>query len=160
MDWADALIWRSVLGCPSALSDQIIRQRLHHIHLCQRAWLRIWLAQPIDPHAGESLDLISLASWARQYHEDVARYLASVEEGGLDLHIEVPDIDKGLRQPFLWESFLQITGHSTYHRGQVSSRLREIGGEPPQTDFIRWVVLGKMKAEWVNAAEQDKKRER
>jgi len=30
----------------------------------------------------------------------------------------------------------------------VSARLREIGGEPAQTDFIAWVGLGKPKPVW------------
>jgi uncharacterized damage-inducible protein DinB len=159
MHWADALVWHSVSENPSAISDHTIRERLHHIHLCQRAWLRIWLAQPVDGHAGESLTMTSLASWAREYHDDVARYLARVQETDLEVQITVPGIDKESRQPFLWQTFLQITAHSTYHRGQVSARLREIGGEPLETDFIRWVTLGKPKAEWPNAAELDVKPE-
>lgn len=152
MDWADALTWHSVLESPSAVSDQIVRERLHHIHLCQRAWLRMWLAQPVDPHDGESLSVVNLASWAREYHRDVARYLAGVEESHLDLLVAVSGIDKP-QQPSLWETFLQITGHSTYHRGQVSLRLREIGGEPPQTDFIKWVLSGKPLAKWPDETE-------
>jgi uncharacterized damage-inducible protein DinB len=157
MLWADALIWQAILAVPSALTDHTIRDRLHHIHLCQRAWLRIWLAQPVDPHDGESLDLVSLASWALQYHEEVARYLARLQETDIDVKIAVPDIEEEPRQPLLWETFLQITGHSTYHRGQVSTRLRDIGGEPPRTDYIRWVVLGKPKGEWPKATGEDEK---
>lgn len=152
MGWADALVWRSVLERPSAVSDHIIRERLHHIHLCQRAWLRIWNDESVDAHAGESLGLTGLSSWAREYHSDAARYLARIQESHLEVQIAVPGIDNESRQPSLWETFLQVTAHSTYHRGQVSSRLREMGGEPPQTDFIRWVVLGKPEAEWPNAA--------
>jgi uncharacterized damage-inducible protein DinB len=153
MHWADALIWHSVLKNPSAVTDQKIRGRLYHIHLCQHAWLRICLGQPVDPHEGESFDLTSLVSWARQYHEGVARYLASVQEVRLGTRIAVPGMEKELPQPHLWETFLQITSHSTYHRGQVSARLREIGGEPSQTDFITWVVMGRPEAKWSSADE-------
>jgi uncharacterized damage-inducible protein DinB len=157
MHWADALTWRSVLESPSAMSDHTIRERLHHTHLCQWAWLRIWLGQPVDGHAGESLNLTSLALWAREYHDDIARYLARVQQSDLEVQITVPDIDKESRQPFLWQTFLQITGHSTYHRGQVSARLRQIGGDPQGTDFIGWIALGKPKAEWPNEAEPEVK---
>jgi uncharacterized damage-inducible protein DinB len=151
MGWADALTWHAVLMNPSAVCDSATRERLHHIHLCQHAWLHIWLGQPVDPQAGVSLSIIDLASWARQYHEGVWRYLADVRESHLDLHITVPGMDEAPQQPALWETFLQVAGHTTYHRGQVSSRLREIGGQPPATDFIKWVVLGKPKAEWPEA---------
>ena len=38
--------------------------------------------------------------------------------------------------------------HSTYHRGQVNVRLRELGGEPQLVDFIAWVWEGKPRAVW------------
>lgn len=159
MEWADALTWRSVLESPSAISDQTIRERLHHIHLCQQAWLQIWLGEPVDPQAGASLGITALASWAREYHEGVGRYLESVQESDLEGHIAVPGMSKEYLQPSLWETLLQIAAHSTYHRGQVSLRLREMGGEPPQTDFITWVVQGKPKAGWPNGAEPEEKPE-
>ncbi|HKY04897.1 MAG TPA: hypothetical protein VJQ56_08405, partial [Blastocatellia bacterium] len=90
MNWADALIWQSVLKTGSAITDQTIRERLHHIHLCQQAWLQIWLDRPVDPHAGESFDTASLASWARQYHEHLAEYLAGVQEPHLGVKVAVP----------------------------------------------------------------------
>ncbi len=48
----------------------------------------------------------------------------------------------------LAETVLQITSHTTYHRGQVNMRLRELGAEPPLTDFIAWIWLGRPEAEW------------
>jgi uncharacterized damage-inducible protein DinB len=160
MYWADALIWQSVFKAPSAATDQVIRERLHHIHLCQQAWLRIWLGQPVDAHEGESLGLAGLASWAREYHDGVAQYLARVQEPHLGAQVAVPGMKEGLAQPHLWETLLQITAHSTYHRGQVSLRLREIGGEPPQTDYITWVVSGRPGAVWPDAAESGAEAER
>jgi uncharacterized damage-inducible protein DinB len=153
MEWADALIWKSVLKDGSVTYDPTVRERLHHIHLCQQAWLQIWLGQSVDPQVGESFSVTRLASWAREYHEDLEQYLARVEETDLAVEVAVPGMGGTLPRPCLGETFLQITAHSTYHRGQVSLRLREIGGEPPQTDFITWVISGKPKAEWPDNAQ-------
>jgi uncharacterized damage-inducible protein DinB len=38
--------------------------------------------------------------------------------------------------------------HSAYHRGQVASQLRELGGEPPLTDFVAWIWLDRPPADW------------
>ncbi len=46
------------------------------------------------------------------------------------------------------ETLQQVSMHSAYHRGQVNTRLREIGAEPPLVDFIAWVWLGKPAAQW------------
>ena len=48
----------------------------------------------------------------------------------------------------LRQTLLQVALHSAHHRGQVSARLRELGAEPPPTDFIAWLWLGKPQPEW------------
>ena len=42
----------------------------------------------------------------------------------------------------------QCAMHSHYHRGQNATRLRELGGTPPMTDFIVWLRDGKPPARW------------
>ena len=39
-----------------------------------------------------------------------------------------------------WAMLRHIVNHSTYHRGQVASKLRRFGIEPPNTDFFWWVI--------------------
>jgi uncharacterized damage-inducible protein DinB len=38
--------------------------------------------------------------------------------------------------------------HSHFHRGQNATRLRELGGEPPTTDYIFWLWKGRPKPVW------------
>jgi uncharacterized damage-inducible protein DinB len=33
-----------------------------------------------------------------------------------------------------------VVNHSTYHRGQVASKLKRFGVEQPLTDFVFWVM--------------------
>jgi uncharacterized damage-inducible protein DinB len=32
-----------------------------------------------------------------------------------------------------------VVNHSTYHRGQLATQLRQLGHTPPNTDFIRFL---------------------
>ncbi len=50
--------------------------------------------------------------------------------------------------PSLGQTLLQVTAHSSYHRGQVNVRLRELGVDPPMTDFIVWVWGRKPSPAW------------
>ena len=50
----------------------------------------------------------------------------------------------------LAETAFQVASHSTYHRGQVNTRLRELGAEPPLVDYIAWLWLGRPAAEWAD----------
>jgi uncharacterized damage-inducible protein DinB len=40
----------------------------------------------------------------------------------------------------LWQPVLHLVNHSTYHRGQVVSQLRQLGYEPPSTDMIYFLI--------------------
>jgi uncharacterized damage-inducible protein DinB len=39
-----------------------------------------------------------------------------------------------------WALLRHIVNHSTYHRGQVASKLKRFGIEQPMTDFFFWVI--------------------
>ena len=39
-----------------------------------------------------------------------------------------------------WAILRHIVNHSTYHRGQVASKLKRFGIEPPNTDFFWWMI--------------------
>ncbi len=38
-----------------------------------------------------------------------------------------------------WAVLRHIVNHSTYHRGQVASKLKRFGVEQPATDYVYWV---------------------
>ena len=46
------------------------------------------------------------------------------------------------------QALTQVAMHSHYHRGQNATRLRELGGVPPPSDFIEWLHQGKPAARW------------
>ncbi len=39
-----------------------------------------------------------------------------------------------------WALLRHIVNHSTYHRGQLASKLKRFGIEPPNTDFFFWAI--------------------
>jgi uncharacterized damage-inducible protein DinB len=39
-----------------------------------------------------------------------------------------------------WAMLRHVVNHSTYHRGQVASKLKRFGIEQPNTDFFFWVI--------------------
>jgi uncharacterized damage-inducible protein DinB len=39
-----------------------------------------------------------------------------------------------------WAILRHVVNHSTYHRGQVASKLKRFGIEQPNTDFFWWVI--------------------
>lgn len=156
MRWADAIVWRAALATPNATTDPFLRERLWHIHTVQRAFLSVWRQQSPDFRELSTFpDLATIARWGRDYYDEVRPYLDSVAEDALENLMIMPwagRLTKRFgREPApttLRETMLQLPMHSTYHRGQVNARLRDLGGEPPLVDYIAWIWQGKPPAEW------------
>ena len=156
MQWADALVWRAALASPAAENDAVIRDRFVHIHMVQRAFLAIWRAQAPEFRESSSFDgLASIARWGHQYHDEVRSHFEALDDAALDRTVILPWAERLTRRfgrepapTTLRETMLQVPMHSTYHRGQVNARLRELGSEPPLTDYIAWIWMGKPAAGW------------
>ncbi len=39
-----------------------------------------------------------------------------------------------------WAILRHIVNHASYHRGQIASKLKRFGIEPPNTDFFWWII--------------------
>lgn len=155
MEWADALVWRSVLTLPQAPPDPRMREVLYHLHLVQWAYLHIWRDEPLDlPDASSFEDLHAIRAWVRDYYGQALEFLDGLAGEALERRVEFPWAEQLVERfgkaqsATLMETILQITSHTTYHRGQVNTRIRELGGEPALTDFIAWIWMGKPNAEW------------
>lgn len=152
-EWADSLIWQSVLSLPK--EDAGLQAKLHHLHMVQWAYLHIWRSETVKPReAGTFATPLALRDWAREYYSELPAYLAGVAEADPGREVRFPWADRlvqrfGQARPASWaESVLQVAMHSGYHRGQVAHRLRELGAEPPLTDFVAWIWLDRPAAEW------------
>jgi len=156
MQWADATVWRAARACAAAADDQVLHDRLHHIHATQHAFLTAWRGEELvftGPDRYPGLDAV--LRYAREFYAVAPAYVASIAPEAVDRPMILPwSAFFAKRAGFephpstLGETLLQLPSHSTYHRGQVNTRLRELGATPPLVDFIAWVWAGKPKADW------------
>jgi uncharacterized damage-inducible protein DinB len=159
MEWADAVVWRAALAHPPAVADARLRDLLLHLHGVQRAFLTMWTSQPLTfPTANDFPDIAAVHAWSQPYYAELAAFVLTVDEAGLSRIIDMPWLSefeqrtgRRFQRPSLAETMFQVTSHSTYHRGQVNARLREVGGEPPLVDYIAWVWFGRTQPEAVAA---------
>lgn len=149
-EWADAEHWRAFESHPPALRDKALRERLFHIHLVQHAFLyvtgprttQLVINQPEDfPSAAD------LKQYAQQGLADLNSLLSSATPERLEEIIEVPWFKPPARIS-VRQALTQAAMHSHYHRGQNATRLRELGGVPPTTDFIVWLQKGRPEVRW------------
>lgn len=155
MQWADALVWSAALSNPEAAGDLALRGKLFHTHVVQRAFLSVWRGEAPGRPPSEPPDLPTTLQSVRDYYSELTPFLDALGEGELGRPVALPWAGRFAQRlgrepatPSLAETLLQVAMHSTYHRGQVNARLREVGVEPPLTDYIAWVWFGRPEPRW------------
>jgi uncharacterized damage-inducible protein DinB len=155
MEWADASVWTAVLAADDGPSDPKIRGYLYHLHMVQRLFLRAWRDEELQTPFPTFDEAVALMSWGRAYFGEAFEHLGGLRNEQLSepkllpwasmvqkLFGRAPEVTT------LGETALQVALHSTYHRGQINARLREVGGEPPMVDYIAWLLLGRPAPAW------------
>lgn len=155
MQWADASIWNAVQSTKGGLTDDGLKARLHHVHLVQRVYLQIWQGEPHEVRELSSFSsLADLHAWARDYYARLTAFAGSLESSAMEHPLAFPwsnDLVKWFgeaRPATLQETIQQVALHTTHHRGQLLTTIRELGGTPPLVDFIAWVWMGKPDPAW------------
>lgn len=155
MEWADALIWRTILSSPVAAADSVLRDRLYHVHVTQHGFLQVWQGATAELPTPSGLDIDALARWARVFYLEAIPTVSEFDQQALDHRVPEFLLSKaearlgcGAATPAILDTVLQVVTHTTYHRGQIGTRLRELGCEPPLTEYFVWVWRGRPPAEW------------
>ncbi|HEV7571831.1 MAG TPA: DinB family protein [Thermoanaerobaculia bacterium] len=151
MEWADAMVWRAVNDCAAASDDKLLHDRLYHIHATQTAFLQAWRGEEVVfTGADDFPGLDAVRELGRAFYAVAPGLVASMSADAVEREMILPWSTYFARRAgftphasTLGETLLQLPSHSTYHRGQVNTRIRELGGTPPLVDFIAWVWSGK-----------------
>lgn len=153
--WADAAVWNCVLSNEAAASDHWIRERLHHVHAVQSAYVTILSGAELDwKEVSAFAGSAAVAKWGREQHARMKAFVDSVADGDLDRVAKIPWAERieaqlgKVHDGTIAEALMQVPLHSMNHRGQVLMKLRELGAAPPILDFIAWVWMGKPQPEW------------
>jgi uncharacterized damage-inducible protein DinB len=149
-EWADASHWHALRDHPAALADAAVRDRLHHIHMVQHAFLwMLGVSEFARTTPSDFADADALLAYARQHHGAYSAIRARLaDETWLAATLSPP----WFKDPPLTlnrrEALTQVVMHSQWHRGQNAARLRELGGDVPGTDYIVWLWKGRPEPRW------------
>jgi len=149
-EWADAEHWRAFEAHPAALADKAILERLLHIHLVQHGFLWVTSPERTDfafKKLDDFLSMGDLKKYAQQGLKEMTELLKKTDPDRMEEIIDVPWF-KPPAKISVRHALTQAAMHSHYHRGQNATRLRELGGVPPMTDFIVWLRNGQPAAQW------------
>jgi len=119
-----------------------IRETLVHVYSAEWVWLSRWQGvSPTAPLAADQWpDLTSLVTSWTALEAKIRTVVGGVDDAGVARVIEYKLLSgQPGKSPF--GSMVQhVVNHGTYHRGQMTTMLRQMGSAPPKsTDFITFV---------------------
>jgi uncharacterized damage-inducible protein DinB len=115
-----------------------VRDTLAHIVSAEWIWLARWRGDS-PTGAPESWNLATRAGiraeWER-IERDREAFLVGLDDGALSGSVAYRSMrGEPFAQP-LGQLLRHVINHSTYHRGQVASQLRQLGVAVPATDLV------------------------
>jgi uncharacterized damage-inducible protein DinB len=159
MEWADASVWTSALASESGQTDEKLRQYFYHLHLVQRAFLRLWRGEARETPYPTFDDAPSLMAWGRSYYGEAMSHLETMNDEVISSPMPVAwasmveqRLGRAPEMTTVGETVLQVAMHSQYHRGQINARLRQLEVETPLVDYIAWIWLGRPSPQWPEVA--------
>jgi uncharacterized damage-inducible protein DinB len=115
-----------------------VRDTLAHILGAEWIWLERWRGRSpkalLDPAAFPTAQ--SLESRWETVARDQLQFIEALTPQRLSE--DLPYINqKGQRYSYpLWQQLIHVVNHSSYHRGQVTTLLRQLGAQAVSTDFL------------------------
>ena len=121
-------------------SFKSIRETVTHIFAAEWAWYERW--QGRSPTALVAADRFPTRAALRSAWDDHERQMrAFVDQLG-------PDVDRVINYTLMsgapgsspvWQMVQHVVNHASYHRGQITTMLRQVGAQPPKpVDMIAY----------------------
>jgi uncharacterized damage-inducible protein DinB len=119
-----------------------VRDTLAHILNAEHLWLRRWKGN--SPRAGLSAaDYPAVESLRDQFAKvgvERRAFLSSLGEDALTRPFTYQDLAGTPHSLPLVHTLQHVVNHGSYHRGQVTTMLRQLGAKPISTDMSRFYL--------------------
>ncbi len=147
--WANARVLGAVepLAPEAFLRDlknsfSSVRDTLAHILGAEWIWLRRWHGESPSQilSATDFPDLPSLKDRYAAVEKERHVFLEGLSEERLAQPFQYKDMAGKAHSLLLIQSLQHLVNHGTYHRGQITTMLRQLGATPVSTDMSRFYL--------------------
>jgi len=125
-------------------SFKSVRDTLAHIYSAEWAWYSRWVGRsptalmPPDTFA----DVAAIRAAWTELEGNVRTFVDELGEPGITRVLEFKMINGEPRSAPFWQMVQHVVNHASYHRGQVTTMLRQLGAAPPKSmDLIAFYRL-------------------
>jgi uncharacterized damage-inducible protein DinB len=117
-----------------------VRDTLAHVWGAEWVWLeRFQGRSPAAlPDVKEFADPTTLKTRWLELEARLLQFVGGLSQADLEREMEYKTLKFGMYRNPLWQSMQHVVNHGSYHRGQVTTMLRQLGKQPVPTDLIHF----------------------
>ncbi len=144
--WARDIILDAVTGMPDdqftrpvESSFRSLRDTVAHIYAADLVWYLRWTGRgPTGLIAYDQFrDATSLRTAWKDLESDVRQFVGNLGDEGVNRLFDYTLLSGAPDTAPFWQMFVHVVNHAAYHRGQVTTLMRQLGHHPPKpTDMI------------------------
>ena len=146
-DWANK---RAIQAASSLTPDQFtkplrnsfssVRDTLAHLYGAETIWLQRFQGESPSafPDLTQITDIAALESKWNPIAADLLNFVSNLTQPDIDRVVEYKTMKFGVYSNPLWQSLQHVVNHGTYHRGQITTMLRQLGAQPILTDLMHF----------------------
>lgn len=128
-----------ILSKPMGDSFGSIRDTVVHLYSAEWIWLQRWYgASPSVPPPGVAAlsDVTSIrAAWSA-LESAVRRYVTELDDDRTNERVRYRNLAGVEAESSRWTMLQHVVNHASYHRGQVTTMVRQAGGTPPASQDL------------------------
>jgi uncharacterized damage-inducible protein DinB len=123
---------------PMGSSFSSVRDTLAHLVAVEWLWLERWQGRSPRalPPPDEFPTLAAISARWTTVERNMRDYLAGLAEEALLLPMTCTGTRGNVWTYPLWRMHMHLLNHQSYHRGQVTTLMRQLGAVPARVDFL------------------------
>ncbi len=145
---------RQLQACQTITEEQFLREvggsfpslqsTFAHMIGVERVWLARWRGKtpPPLPPPGEFPSLTAVAEAWRAAEGKMREFLAGLSEEAIGREVTCVTTRGETWSYPLWRMIYHFLNHQSFHRGQVTNLLRQVGAVPLPVDFLKGHSMG------------------
>ena len=113
-------------------SFKSIRDTITHVYAAEWAWYQRWQGEsPTALLSSERFaDLAALQQAWTEHEQKVRAYVAGLGDAGVNQMVEYKLLSGHSGGSPVWQMVQHVVNHASYHRGQITTMLRQLGVAP------------------------------
>ena len=137
---AAAALTREQFTKPMSSSFSSVRDALAHIFGAEWLWLERFQGRSPSslPDTSQYADAATLGERWGEFEPRLLNFVRGLTQGDLDRVMEYRTLKFGVYSNPLWQSMQHLVNHGSYHRGQVTTLLRQQGAPAILTDLMHF----------------------